>query len=121
MNGSHVVAAGSCQGVVTGLVEGLKLVEVDGATKRLVEDLNCRDGVGISGVALGENLKCGDRLGNRIALLPINGSEAAAVVETILRSRCAMKINQDFKTGVSSPDNRLVQERQLSLDVWVAI
>lgn len=32
-----------------------------------------------------------------------------------------MKINQDFEIGVSSPDDRLVQDRQLSLDVWVAI
>lgn len=84
MNASYVVAAGSCHGVVTGLVEGLDLVKVEGATKRLVEDLNCRDGVGVSGVALSENLKRGDRLVDRITLLPINGSKAAAVVEAIL-------------------------------------
>lgn len=84
MNASYIVAAGSCHGVVTGLIEGLELVEVDGATKRLVEEFNCRDGVCISRVALSEDLKRGERLADRIALLPINRSEAAAVVEAIL-------------------------------------
>ena len=103
------------------MVEGLDLVEVEGATKRLVKNLNCREDVRVTGVASSKNLKRGDGLADRVTLLPINRSVAAAVVEAILGSRCTMEINQDFETGVSSPDNRLVQNSQLSLDVWVAI
>lgn len=84
MDAGCVVAAGSCHGLVTGLVEGLELVEVEGATKRLVEELNRRDDVSISGVALSEILKRGDGLADRITLLPPNGSVASAVVEAIL-------------------------------------
>lgn len=84
MDAGCVVGTGSCHSLVAGLVKGLEVVEVEGATKRLVEKLDCRDDVSVVGVALSEVLKRGDRLADRITLLPINGSVAAAIVETIL-------------------------------------
>ena len=79
-----VIAAGSRDGLVAGLVEGLDPVEIEGAAKRFVEKFDCRDDVGVGRVALSEFLKCGHGLADRIALLPINRSVAAAVVEAIL-------------------------------------
>ncbi len=121
MEAGCVVAAGSCQSLVAGLVKGLEIAEVERATKRLVEELDCRYDVSIVGVALSEVLKRGDCLADRITLLPIDRSIAAAVVEAILRSRRSMKIQQDFEISVSSPADSLIQDIQLSLDIWVAI
>ena len=84
MNASCVVAAGSCHSFVAGLVEGLELVKVEGATERLIEELDCRDDVCVAGVVLSEHLKCGDGLADGITLLPINGPVAAAVIEAVL-------------------------------------
>ena len=79
-----VIATGSRDGLVAGLVEGLDLVEVEGAAERFVEKFDCRDDVGVARVALSEFLKCGDSLADRVALLPIDRSVAAAVVEAVL-------------------------------------
>lgn len=84
MNDRCVVAAGSSHSLVAGLVEGPDLVEVESGSHRLVEEFDCRDDVGVGGVALSEYLKRGDSLADRITLLPINSSVAAAVVEAIL-------------------------------------
>ena len=121
MDAGCVVAAGSGHGLVAGLVEGLKLVEVERATKRLIEELNCRDDVSVAGIVLSEILKRGDGLVNRISLLPIHRPVAATVVEAILRSRRSMKIKQDFEISSSSPANGLIQDIQLALDVRVAL
>lgn len=84
MDAGCVVAAGSCHGLIAGLVESLDLVEIEGAAERFVEELYCRDDVSVPGVALSEILKRGECLANGITLLPINISVAAAIVETIL-------------------------------------
>lgn len=84
MDAGCVIAAGSCHGVVAGLVEILELVEIEGAAKRFIEELYCRDDVSVPGVALSEVLKRGECLANGITLLPINSSVAAAIIETIL-------------------------------------
>ena len=79
-----VVAAGSCHGLVAGLVKGPDLVKIEGATKRLVEEFDCRHDVSVVGVTLSKILKRGDGLADCITLLPINRSVAAAIVEAIL-------------------------------------
>ena len=84
MDAGCKVFAGSCHGLIAGLVEGLEVVEVEVGTKRFVEKLDCRDDVSVAGVALCEILKRGKCLADRITLLPINRSVAAAVVEAIL-------------------------------------
>ena len=84
MDAGCVIAAGSCHGLVAGLVEGLELVEIEGATERFVEELYGRDDVSVAGVAFSEVLKRGACLANAITLLPINRSVAAAIVEAIL-------------------------------------
>ena len=116
-----VIAAGSRHGLVAGLVEALELGEVEGETKRLVQELDCRDNIGVASVAFGEILNRGDRLAHCITLLPIDGSVAAAIVETILGSWCSMEIEQDLEIGISSPADSLIQDIQLPLDVGVAI
>ncbi len=84
MDAGCKVAAGSCHGLIAGLVEGLEVVKVEVGTKRFIEKLDCRDDVSVAGVALCEIIKCGECLADRITLLPINRSVAAAVVEAIL-------------------------------------
>ena len=84
MDAGCVVAAGSRHGFVARLIESLEVVKVEGATKRLVEELDCRDHVGVPRVALSEVLKRGDRLADRVALLPVNRPIATTVVEAIL-------------------------------------
>ena len=84
MDAGRIVAANSCHSLVAGLVEGFERVEVDDATKRLVEELDCRDDIGVTGVVLSERLKRGDGLVDRITLQPTNRSGAAAIVEAIL-------------------------------------
>ena len=121
VNAGCVVGADSCHGLVAGLVETLDLLEVEGATQRLVQELDCRDNVGVARVALGEVLDCGDGLAHCISLLPIDGSVAAAVVEAVLRPRCSMEIKQNLEIGISSPADCLIQDIQLPLDVRVAI
>lgn len=92
MDAGCIVSASSCYGLVAGLIEGLELVEVEGATKRLVQELDCRDDVSVVRVVLSEVLKRSERLADRITLLPINRPIAATIVEAILRSRRSMKI-----------------------------
>ena len=121
MNAGCVVATGSCDRLVAVLIEGLELIKVEGATKGLVEELDGRDDVSVASVALSEVLKRGQCLANRITLLPINRPIAPAVVEAILRARCSMKIEYYMKSGIPSPLNSLIQDWQLSLDVWVTI
>ena len=62
MNTGGVVTAGSCYGFVAGLVEGLDLVEVQYWAKRLVEKLNGRDDIRVTGVSLSEVLERGKGL-----------------------------------------------------------
>lgn len=121
MEAGCVVSAGSGDRIVAVLIKGLELIEVEGATKRLVEELDCRDNVSVASVALSEVLKRGQCLANCITLLPINRPVAPTVVEAILRPRCSMKIEDYVKSSISSPLNSLIQDWQLSLDVWVAI
>ena len=63
----------------------------------------------------------GDCLADGIALLPIDRSIAAAVVEAILGSRRSVKVEQDLEVRVSGPANSLIQDIQLSLDVGLTI
>ena len=116
-----IITAGSCHGLVAGLVESLKLVQVEGVTKRLIQEFDCRDHIGVARVAFGEVLDRGDGLAHGITLLPIDGSAAAAIVETVLGSWCSMEIEQDLEIGISSPADRLIQDVQLPLDVGLAI
>ena len=84
LDGGREVAAGICHGFVAIQVEGLDLVHIEGVTKWFVEELDCRNGISVAGVALREVLNRGDCLVDGIALLPIDRSIAAAIVEAIL-------------------------------------
>ena len=67
MDAGCVVTASACHCLVTGLIKAFDLVEVQGATKRFVEELDCGDDVSVARVALSKILKRGDRLANGIA------------------------------------------------------
>lgn len=121
MDAGCVVGAGSRHGLVTGLVEAFQLVEIERATERLVEQLDCRDYVSVAGVTRSEILKRGERLADGIALLPIHRAVAAAIVEAILRSRRSVQIEQNFEVSTSSPADSLIQDIQLSLDVRITV
>ena len=84
VDGGCIVAAGSGDGFVAGLVERLDLVKIEGTAKGFIEEFDGRDDVGVARVTLSEVLECGDGLADRVALLPINVSVAAAIVEAVL-------------------------------------
>ena len=67
MDAGCVVTASACHCLVAGLIKALDLVEVQGATKRFVEELDCRNDVGVARVALSKILERGDGLANGIA------------------------------------------------------
>ena len=115
--------AGACalDGLVAGLVVVEELVEVNIGAERLVEEFDCGYGVCVAGVALREVFDCGDGLLDGVALLPIDGAVAAAVVEPILRARCAVKIEHDLETRASGPGDGLIKDSQLALDIWVTL
>ena len=84
MDAGCVITTGAGHGLVARLVEGFDLVEIEVGTERFIEELDGRDDVGVARVMLGEALKCGDGLADRVALLPINRAVTATVVEAIL-------------------------------------
>lgn len=84
LDGGREVVAGSCHRGVAIQVEGFDLVHVEGVTEWFIEELDCRNDVSVAGITLSEVLNCGDCLVDGIALLPVDRSIAAAIVEAIL-------------------------------------
>lgn len=66
------------------MVEGLHAVEVEREAEGFVKKLDGGNDVRVSGVAESEVLEGRDCLGDRVALLPIDGTVAAGIVEPIL-------------------------------------
>ena len=54
-------------------------------------------------------------------MLPIDGTVASAVIETVLRARCAVKIEHNLQTCASSPGDGLIKDSQLALDIRVTL
>ena len=115
--------AGACalDGLVARLVVAEDIVEVEIGAERLVEELDCGYDVCVAGVALREVLNCSDGLLDCVALLPIDGTVATAVVETVLRAGCAMKIKHNLETRATGPLDGLIKDIQLALDIGVTL
>ena len=107
--------------MVTGLVVGEDFVEVEIGAERLVEEFDHGYDVCVAGVALREIFDCGNGLGDCVALLPVDGTVATTVVESVLRARCAVKIEHDLETSTSGPADGLIEDFQLALDIGVTL
>ena len=60
-------------------------------------------------------------MGDGVALLPVDGTVATAVVEAVLRARCAVEIEHDLETCASGPADGLIEDFQLALDIRVTL
>ena len=121
VDGGAEVGRGGLDGFVAGLVVAEDFVEVEIGAEGLVEEFDHGDDVGVGGVALGEVFDGGDGLGDGGALLPVDGAVATAVVEAVLRARCAVEIEHDLETCASGPADGLIEDFQLTLDVGVTL
>ena len=121
VNGGAEVGRGALDGLVAGLVVGEDFVEVEVGAEGLVEEFDHGYDVCVGGVALGEVFDGGDGLGDGVALLPVDGTVASAVVETVLRARCAVEIEHYLETCASGPADGLIKDFQLALDIGVTL
>ena len=115
------VGACGLDGLVARLVVGEDFVQIEIGAERLVEEFDCGYDVCVVGVALREILDCSDCLLDRIALLPIDRTVATAVVEPVLRARCAVKIEHNLETCASGPADGLIEDIQLALNIRVTL
>ncbi len=70
------------------IVELLDLAHVQAPVAGLIDELNCRDDVGLGGIAVGEGFDSEDGLVNIITSLPVYGAFSATVVEAVLGTGC---------------------------------
>ena len=115
------VGRGALDGLIPGLVVGEDFIEVEIRAERLVEEFDHGYDVCVAGVALGEVFDGGDGLGDGVALLPVDGTVATAVVEAVLRARCAVEVEHDLETCASGPADGLIKDFQLTLDIRVTL
>lgn len=80
--------------------------------KRLVEQLDANDNVGVGriGVLGCDHLDHVLGMGNRVVTRPAGGVDALArIVKAILRAWCAVQVDPDFEAGLARPVNSLIE------------